>query len=110
MDSPLAVVRCKAGNVSRQRGSLVSTTFFSTGKPVIKFCYALRNLPTLIRSYFTLLGSKIGARCGAITMVGTLNVRVHRLCQYIPGYGLKFDFWTDYGMVSARKVTKAGVT
>jgi hypothetical protein len=65
-----------------------------------RFFYTLRNLPALLRSWLLILGSTIGGMLGAVSFVGKTSVRILRANGQV----------IDLGMVSARKVTKVGVT
>jgi hypothetical protein len=92
-----------------------------------KLKYKLRNFPALFRSAKVLVGAKVSETMGFVSMVGTLEAKLHRFYSYIPGVGLHFgpgrwqdgkfipDFnaWDpaiiDYGFLSARVVTDTGV-
>lgn len=89
-----------------------------------KLKYAIKNLPALWRSAKVIVGAKAGSLLGSLTMYGELEAKVHRFLEYTPGKGLRFGrgTWTaagdfvpdwndsiDYGLLSARVVTDAGV-
>ncbi len=82
--------------------------------------HRLRNVPALLRSAGVLLGAGAVQFLGALSAYGTLEARVCRFLDYVPGLGLVFGMrwngeqwvpvrWLDLGLLSARVITDAGV-
>src|SRR5512141_850382 len=64
------------------------------------YLHKARNWKALLRSAGVLAGAEIGAALGAVTIHSKLFAKHH---------DARRDVWLNYGLLSCRKVTQAGV-